>query len=112
MLDPDSIDKFCFHCVDTNLGGICPDAQNIREICNLDLPHGFSLLSSVMRITVHFLSSYCNQSQPCASWARQAGLLNAGPAAAVLIEQAPYSLATEPLDKVRDTNREPPPVCS
>jgi len=66
-----------------------------------------------MRITVHFLSSYCNQSQPprvMGAPSRTAGLLNAGPAAAVLIEQAPYSLGTEPLDKVRDISREAPPI--
>jgi len=39
MLDPNCVAEFLFDRIDPSLRDVCPNAQHIRKICNLDRAH-------------------------------------------------------------------------
>jgi hypothetical protein len=39
LLYSDSVDKFFFDCMDASLRRVSPDAQDVREICDLNQAH-------------------------------------------------------------------------
>src|SRR5579859_1519499 len=41
MLNPHSVAECIFNLIDPSLRDVRPNAQNVREICNLDCAHGF-----------------------------------------------------------------------
>src|SRR5487761_455417 len=74
MLYPNGIAEFFSHCAHASLRDVCPDAQDIREICNLDYAHpAFSRANSRASITMHLDLASSQPARDRASFCYQCG---------------------------------------